>query len=128
MKTKNSGLEPHAKHLRKLFLTFFTILVLSLVSTYLRAEQFSIVSVPSILPQGKVGEPYSVKFKTTLPLGYKVDWSCIPANPVPGLSFSTMSNIEEITLSGIPAQAGTFQFGLKHDIRQILRSPSSQSP
>jgi hypothetical protein len=87
--------------------------VLSLVSTSLRAEQFSIVSVPSILPQGKVGEPYSVKFKTTLPSGYKVDWSCTPANPVPGLSFSTMSNTEEITLSGTPAQAGTFQFGLK---------------
>ncbi|MEM2940950.1 MAG: hypothetical protein QW304_05315 [Thermoproteota archaeon] len=109
---KKSSLEPYSKHLHALFLTVFIILMLLPVSISSWA-QFSIISVPGTLPQGKVGESYSVKFKTTLPLGYKVDWSCNPANPVPGLSFSTMSNVEEITLSGTPTQAGTFKFKLR---------------
>jgi len=112
LKTRSKGLEPNVKNLRTLFLTVFTILILLLVSTPSRAASFSIVSVPSPLPQGKVGEHYSVKFKTTLPSGYKVDWTCTSANPVPGLSFSSMNHVEEITLSGTPTQTGTFKFKL----------------
>lgn len=100
---------------KRLYLRVVSLIVLaiSLFSITSQAESFSIVSNPSPPPQGRVGEYYSVKFRTTLPPGYKLSWQCDPANPVPGLSFSTMSNVEEITLSGTPTQAGTFTFTLR---------------
>lgn len=95
-----------------LFLALITVIILLFPASQLTAAlPWKIIANPDPPPNAAVGHSYSVTFTTNV--GYKADWICVPEKPVPGLSFSKMSSVSTVTLSGKPSKAGTYSFTLK---------------